>query len=307
VERLSYFDSFTRRAKQPQINRDDGQLNHRSTQLNTKEVIMKNHNSYSLAVNRQLAGAQFARAKLALLFLFAMLLFSVGAYADTLYFYGGDFNPNDPNADALANETDGSIGGSPYGAATFQNFKYTAGDGNISALFSNNLANYVGPQSAYYEIHMGTSQGVAGPVVASGTENLGPNHFTWAPTGRSGFGYTEWQALVGSTTGAGLNISLPGSGTYWFAVVPNDGANSTRSFNTNTFSLGSVGNETNDLQFFDSASLGANFDNADNWGVFPTFSSGVWVNDQVPEPSSLVLVGSGLLGVAGILRRQWSA
>ena len=37
-------------------------------------------------------------------------------------FYGGDFDLNDPNQNGLANENDAIVGGSPYGAATYQNF-----------------------------------------------------------------------------------------------------------------------------------------------------------------------------------------
>ena len=51
--------------------------------------------------------------KLTLLSLFALLFFTVAAYADTLYFYGGDMDPNDPNSRALANETDSTVTGRP--------------------------------------------------------------------------------------------------------------------------------------------------------------------------------------------------
>jgi hypothetical protein len=94
------------------------------------------------------------------------------------------------------------------------------------------------------------------------------------------------------------------SGTYWFAVVPVCTTCAGRSFNSNSFGSNSVGASVPDQEYFNSAFFGANFTNADTEGVFPTFSSGVAV-DLVPEPSSLILLGSGLLGTAFATWRRW--
>jgi hypothetical protein len=236
--------------------------------------------------------------KFALLSLFVVLFFAVSGFAATILFYGGDFNANDPNANGLANETDGIVGGSPYGAATFQNFVIPDGQRwDVESLFTNNLTNFVGPQSAYWEIRSGVSEGNGGNLIASGTGNLG-NNFTWTPTGRSGFGLLEYQAHVTMSS-----IDL-GPGQYWFAVVPNDDGNNTRSFNSNTPGPNcAIGNCVPGQEFFNSAFFGANYTNANNEGAFNIFSSGV-DGTVIPEPSSLIMLGSGLLGVVGVIRRR---
>ena len=105
--------------------------------------------------------------KFALLSLFAFLLLATFASAQTL-FYGGDLNLSDPNQNGLANENDGIVGGSPYGAATFQNFIIKDPDWDVTSLWTNNLSQ-LNPQSAYWEIRSGVSEGNGGTLIASGT------------------------------------------------------------------------------------------------------------------------------------------
>ena len=232
-----------------------------------------------------------------------------GCPGNNCYFYGGDSSAGatviEANfADALANENDAIISGSPYGAAIYQNFASSYYI-SVAGLFTNNLSQ-ITPTSGYWEIRSGVSEGNGGMLIASGTGNV-----TNTPTGRSGFGYTEYHNEVD-----GLYVLLS-PGTYWFAVVPNCTTCAGRSWNTNTTGLNSVGTTIPNEQYFNSSFFGANFTNANNYGTFPTFSSGVLVPycsgscgldsaSDVPEPSSFILLGSGLMGAAVAALRRMS-
>ena len=235
--------------------------------------------------------------KLTLISLLSFLFLATVAGAQCIapcVFYSGDFDFNNPNANGWANENDAIVSGDPYGAATYENFRIGGTTANVTALYTNNLS-MLNPSSAYWEIRSGVSEGNGGTLIASGTGS-GAN-FSQTPTGRSGFGFTEYTDLV-----SGLNIDLP-VGTYWMAVVPQDPQNANRSFNSNTFGFNQVGADIQNQQYVNSPFFGANFTNANNEGVFPAFSAGV-VGTGTPEPSSIIMLGSGLVAVAGVVRRR---
>jgi len=219
--------------------------------------------------------------KLALL---GLLFFTIAAYADQLYFYGGDLSGNNPNA--ISNENDAIVSGDPYGSAVYQNF-YALSNITVSGLFTNNLSS-ITPTSGYWEIRSGVSAGNGGTLIASGTGSM-----TNTPTGRSGFGYNEYTNLV-----SGLNVSLA-PGQYWFAAVPECSTCQGRALNDDTTGLNSVGKSDPNLEYVNSPFFGQNFEALGS--DFPTGSSGVYV---VPEPGSLMLLGTGIAGVMGVLRRK---
>ncbi len=231
--------------------------------------------------------------KISVLTLFVMLFALTATFAvascpvetgATCAFYGGDLDLNDPNQNGLANENDAIVGGDPYGAAVYQNFNEAGG--TIMGLASNNLSG-LNPKTAYWEIRSGISEGNGGTLIASGTGAT-----LNVPTGRSDFGFNEYTDFVG------MSVSL-GAGQYWMAVVPNDPSNANRSFNSETDGLNSVGSQTSNEQFFNSAFFGANFTNANNEGVYPQFSQAAY---NCPEPSGLILLGTVLIVTAGVVR-----
>ena len=232
--------------------------------------------------------------KFALFGLVTLLLFSVGAFADNPYFYGGQFDPTNQFANALANENTATLGGDPYGAAVYQNF-YAESNISVTGLFTNNLSTFT-PASGYWEIRSGVSEDNGGTLVASGTGSV-----TNTPTGRNYRGDDEYTNIV-----SGLSVDLP-TNQYWFAMVPVCTTCQGEAFNTNSFGLFMIGKSDLNQEYFTSPS-GPVFTNANNVCPdcqFPTFSSGVYA-DVVPEPSSLIMLGSGVLAAAGVLRRRIS-
>ncbi len=231
--------------------------------------------------------------KLTLVLVSGLLFFAIAAYAETPYFYGGDLDPNHQFTNAILNDNVGDY--DPYTSATYQNF-YALSNITVRGLFTNNLSDFM-PSSGYWEIRSSVSEGNGGTLIASGTGAITNN-----PTGRSYHGYQEYTNLV-----SGLSVSLA-TGQYWFAVVPvcqgcENGFDN--AYNGNTFGLNSIGKSDLNLEYFNSPSRGINFLNPnDNDGHFPTFTSGVYADPGVPEPASLLLLGSGIASAIGVLRRK---
>jgi hypothetical protein len=111
--------------------------------------------------------------------------FSMGIKGPSgILWYNGDFN----NVNGLANEINTSLGQS----STYDNFIVPAGPGfDITSVFSDNLTDTV-ITGASWEIRSGVSAGNGGTLVASGSTTTP----IVTPTGRSGFGFTEYQVEV---------------------------------------------------------------------------------------------------------------
>ena len=218
----------------------------------------------------------------------ALLCLGICARADVL-FYGGDFVPSFWYSDSLPNENDASVHGDPYGSAVYQNVIIPTGQTwNVTGLFSNDIMT-LSPTSVYWEIRTGISEGNGGSLIASGSGS-DSYHLKGA--------FDEYTNTVN-----GLNLTL-GPGMYWFSVVPEAPGQQGRSYNTNTFGANSVGMQMSDEQYFNSPFFNYNFTNADNISIFPRFSDGV-IGTVAPEPSSVIMLGSGLLAVAGVMRQHW--
>lgn len=209
-------------------------------------------------------------------------------YADVTLWYNGDFD----GVNGLVNQ-----GSTSYTVAyVYDNFTITSGTWTINQVFSNNLMSLFA-DSADVEIRSGVSAFNAGNLLYS-AYGVG---FTQTATGASGYGLNEYTIAVD------LPGVMLGPGTYWLMVAP---SSTGVSFVSTTSGANCVGVPcgTGSNSFFTSADYSAYFEPATDILIPADFSMGVvGTFSAVPEPSSLVMLGSGLMAIGGVIRRRFIA
>jgi len=132
-------------------------------------------------------------------------------YCSPCLFYEGDFNPNNPNANALLSGKTSSGNGKVYAEFNVPKGKTWT----VTGAFVNDLstAKRLNPVATPWSISSGVNVGNGGTTVCSGADNA-----TFTPTGRTGFGYKEYTVQI-------KKLKQPcqlKAGQYWLMIQPQD-------------------------------------------------------------------------------------
>jgi len=218
------------------------------------------------------------------IFCLPLLLFAINASADTTIFNDGAVDGNDNaffitgpnNANFLGSVQDISNGFTAGASATPTTLQFgmwiTKGDT---------------PSTISYEI--GTS--AFGTDLGSGTVGLNSSNSTFLFTNGNGFD-------VYSVTIPVVSLAMISGDSYWLTLSNGNDLSNSGSFAWDIPNGGSGGPATCNFR-----QSGTNFGDCGLGGESWVLSSSV---TNTPEPGSFVLLGSGLIGVAGVLRRRLS-
>lgn len=137
------------------------------------------------------------------------------AYCKPCLFYGGDFSPQAPKANALFNGYSEVAEGQVYVPFTVPTGHTWTVTGALANILTN--ATSLQPVTTPWSIWTGLSQGQAGTQVGGCRNNA-----TMSPTGRTAFGYKEYTILIKFTQSCTVQLT---AGTYWLTLMPQNTVN----------------------------------------------------------------------------------
>jgi len=218
---------------------------------------------------------RFGRSTAAALALLTLLLLTATpSFADGVLYTNGPINGG-------ANSW--SISGSE---GYFVSNSFTLDNRSTITSFSAGLWVYTlqeSPTGLNWAILSSSRDGFSGSELASGSASLDAGNFSTSPVG---FAFDYYRVF--SSTVSGMSVNLP-AGTYYLEL-----------FNAST-AFG------HDILWDQSSGLSTAFSNID--GAIPSESFTIYGTTSTaatPEPATMLMFGTGILGVAGAVRRRFS-
>ena len=205
------------------------------------------------------------------------LFFAAKLCSAQIVFYGGDYG--------LGPALEVGIETGIANARIYDNVRF-GGSMAVDFVFGNYLVDGPTPTQIYFEFRQDVSEGNGGTVIASGTLPIA----LAAPTGNIGFGLPEWHFSAEIP-----RVILSANTMYWLSVSPSQSQSGHYYLSTTEGQNGIGGPLGDGNSFYDSTSLGANFDptteflGAGTWD----FSQG-FGNHVIPEPASFATLGLGI-------------